>query len=770
MLDPSFLNAVNTDVLPSADNTYSLGSSSLRWKDIYVGNALWLRSLNADDTNTARNSAILYFRGAYWDGSASVEKYIRAQLIVSSDGWNALNFYDQDENLLMQLVGNNNAHLWIQGNFYPRNDNTQNLGSSSNRWKDGYFAGSLELNSGSDGVRNIKIYNSSGTQAFFIGINTDGTGQIDTDGKLNMWLGGGNIREVGDILPNADSTGYLGSGSLRWKTAFFGVSPPDDLIRMYNTSTGDYFAWRVTSANNLTLDIYDATNDVHRYPITFYPTQNKIRLEYDTQIAGDNILDSGGNVVFNFDGSGNVLIQENEQLNFGSGQGYIYADGTYFKVGHGSKGVYISTSNNVWVYCGTNYRIYLGSWAIKNYIEIMREANADENNTTRPSNPLSFQFAYYDGSSQQIKKFHVKAIPSDTSGNAKFVILDNDESKELFKVWNNSGNITLKGDIQINGNDIKDSSGTVRITLGSTIHFSGSIELASGNEIYLQNGGESIAFMGANDTNYRKALYCDSSDNHWLTNRHTNGDTIIACNNGTAGQEVEGIRVTAPNGNVLISNDLQVNGDTTLVGVLSKKTQGYSPRSTEDDAYKVVQASGPTSDFLITLQDGTGRVQFYWNSTPYGGTDKTNRFIVGGENAGKILFSPDVDPFFRIYWANGSSASAGDTISFSQKLGLYQDGDLWIAGTLTEASSIRFKENIREFNEHVLDKILNIAIKRFRRKDTKKEDFGLIAEELPEELITRDPETKKVIGYNLSRLVIYLLKALQELYYEVKAK
>jgi hypothetical protein len=36
VLDPSFLQAVNVNVLPASDNAYDLGSSSLRWRDLHV--------------------------------------------------------------------------------------------------------------------------------------------------------------------------------------------------------------------------------------------------------------------------------------------------------------------------------------------------------------------------------------------------------------------------------------------------------------------------------------------------------------------------------------------------------------------------------------------------------------------------------------------------------------------------------------------------------------------------------------------------------------
>ena len=36
VLDPGFLQAVNVNMLPATDNTYDLGSGSLRWRDLYV--------------------------------------------------------------------------------------------------------------------------------------------------------------------------------------------------------------------------------------------------------------------------------------------------------------------------------------------------------------------------------------------------------------------------------------------------------------------------------------------------------------------------------------------------------------------------------------------------------------------------------------------------------------------------------------------------------------------------------------------------------------
>jgi len=88
VLDPSFLQDVNVNILPRADNTYDLGSSSLRWRDVWAG-----RSVRSDTvrpisdyvnmggfnllTMTPYVDNALGFRRPYrverWDGTAWVD-------------------------------------------------------------------------------------------------------------------------------------------------------------------------------------------------------------------------------------------------------------------------------------------------------------------------------------------------------------------------------------------------------------------------------------------------------------------------------------------------------------------------------------------------------------------------------------------------------------------------------------------------------------------------------------------------------------------------
>ncbi len=106
---------------------------------------------------------------------------------------------------------------------------------------------------------------------------------------------------------------------------------------------------------------------------------------------------------------------------------------------------------------------------------------------------------------------------------------------------------------------------------------------------------------------------------------------------------------------------VNASGDTmtgTLTAPRFVATGGsYSPRNT---AARII-LPGPTSDFAITVQDGTGRVQFYWNSSP--GTSPT--YLVSNEAAGKILFNPASSAFFQLFYA--PAGTAGNAITWSEK-------------------------------------------------------------------------------------------------------
>ena len=93
------------------------------------------------------------------------------------------------------------------------------------------------------------------------------------------------------------------------------------------------------------------------------------------------------------------------------------------------------------------------------------------------------------------------------------------------------------------------------------------------------------------------------------------------------------------------------------------------------EALRVV---GPTSDYIIAIQDGTGRVQHYWNAMP-GSANQT--YLVSGEAAGKILFGAPNNTYPWIefkYGPSGGAAIAGAPISWESHMVIKQDGNVGI--------------------------------------------------------------------------------------------
>ena len=96
-------------------------------------------------------------------------------------------------------------------------------------------------------------------------------------------------------------------------------------------------------------------------------------------------------------------------------------------------------------------------------------------------------------------------------------------------------------------------------------------------------------------------------------------------------------------------------------------------------------------------------------------------------------------------------------------------GNLTVGGTLTENSSIRYKDNI-ETLKYGLDNVLKMRGVSYIKKDTGVKEIGLIAEELNEivpELVNKNEEgLPDSVSYG--RVVSYLIEAIKDLKKEIE--
>ena len=103
-------------------------------------------------------------------------------------------------------------------------------------------------------------------------------------------------------------------------------------------------------------------------------------------------------------------------------------------------------------------------------------------------------------------------------------------------------------------------------------------------------------------------------------------------------------------------------------------------------------------------------------------------------------------------------------VSFTQVMQLDASGNLTIAGSLTESSSIKLKENV-ETSEGNLEKVVNLRPVTYNKIGSQTKELGLIAEEVATvypEFVQYD-ESGEPVGVNYSRLTAALIGAVKEL-------
>ena len=84
---------------------------------------------------------------------------------------------------------------------------------------------------------------------------------------------------------------------------------------------------------------------------------------------------------------------------------------------------------------------------------------------------------------------------------------------------------------------------------------------------------------------------------------------------------------------------------------------------------------GGVGDYNFSIQDGSGRIQNYWNSSR--GTDRQNRYLISNEEAFKLDLSITNDPYYKIKHATKGTAS--EVISWNEHLTIKQNGNVGIS-------------------------------------------------------------------------------------------
>ncbi|WP_299440108.1 tail fiber domain-containing protein [uncultured Aquimarina sp.] len=140
-------------------------------------------------------------------------------------------------------------------------------------------------------------------------------------------------------------------------------------------------------------------------------------------------------------------------------------------------------------------------------------------------------------------------------------------------------------------------------------------------------------------------------------------------------------------GNHTATQDLNLNTNnitgvsTTTSNTFISTAANATVNNTSLNGGEGIVMPGVTSDYLISVQDGNGRVQHKWNASH--GINET--FIAGNEDAAFIdinaTANTDNDAWIEFKHADGISAAAGDPISWNTQMIINQGGEVGINET-----------------------------------------------------------------------------------------
>jgi len=305
-------------IKPISDNVYSLGSDTLKWSELYVysiyGDGNYI-NIN-DSLNIASGKQIIFPNenleykiqfatrcGISIRSSQEVDWLLDSSLsghykIIKTDGSTETSLFDLDKNGNLSLSGYiNSSSLYLSNeevidssrnlvglnyvsqNLVPSSDDIYYIGSSTNRWKDGYFSGSLITNtltaSGSVDVNSLLI---------------DGTEVIDNYRIFK------NIAGIAcDLIPNSDETYSLGSSSYKWDTLYVRYLESSSLESNYGhrpcaslESNGDIYLKSGVATSSSTLK--DSPSLIFRG--AYWDSTDSLSVDYDASIYLNMISES----------------------------------------------------------------------------------------------------------------------------------------------------------------------------------------------------------------------------------------------------------------------------------------------------------------------------------------------------------------------------------------------------------------------------------------------------------------------------------------------
>jgi hypothetical protein len=285
-------------------------------------------------------------------------------------------------------------------------------------------------------------------------------------------------------------------------------------------------------------------------------------------------------------------------------------------------------------------------------------------------------------------------------------------------------------------------SGSSQVTLSSTTGY-GSVL----NQAVLTSS--SPAFVGVTLSGQLQAnsIYFDESGVRSWSFTKSSGNLLFGSgdNAGTYKFTTTGVSTSTTTGAVTIAGGLGVGG------ALFGTTATFSGAVTATNA--------------VFTNDGSSRVMYLrgsGNIIQFQDANSVNKWEVVGREGTFYIYKNDGTGTGYVYQINSSGAHIiTGAASFSSTV--------TVSGTLTENSSIRYKENIEPI-KYGLDKVLQMRGVTYNKKDNGVKEIGVIAEEIYEVLpeVVLKNEEGEIDSVSYGRITAVLIEAIKDLKKEIE--
>jgi hypothetical protein len=599
----------------------------------------------------------------------------------------------------------------------------------------------------------------------------------------------------GSILPATDNTYDLGSATYQWRDIY--------------VSSGSLYidGTKVLGSTNQELQI---TTDVGQSIKILEAGSDSIIL----QSADGNIelkSSGGGNLLFDpttglIDVRGTLQIQDGNKITSSGGNGIVFGNNIVVSGSIESTG--IINGINLTTFSSSIASTLLNQNTATSSYETKGRGLVSGSSQITYADVSSIPSGIVSGSSQitisSTTGFSTYSTSVDSritteKGRVDAILLASDADKDSFaEIVSLINSVDTSNDstfasfytASVNRlNNLETTSGSVNISISNINTQTGSSNTrltaleASASTALSTNGTQATSITNLNtttaslNTSVTNLNSTTASLNTSVTNINSTtaslNTSVSNLNTATSSYETKGRSIVSGSSQITLSS---------TTGYGSVLNQAVLTTSTPTFAGVTINGniSAGTTNYSFTGPSQYGGVVFPRGQILFSNTNSQNQFYLSSNaytNAsGVFAYRNSTQPATYIAQDNGvvsigvaGNGTADATISWTTAVTVSNAGNTTFGGTITESSSLRYKENV-ETIKYGLDKVLQMRGVTYNKKDNGVKEIGVIAEEiydvLPEVVLKNEEGEIDSVSY--SRITAVLIEAIKDLKKEIE--